>query len=128
MSDQNPYSSNPYPDTTGGQQFPQYGAPGAPPTQNYGGAPVYQQPAYAQAVGTNGLAIASLICGILGTSLVAVILGHIALSQIKKTGQEGRGMAIAGLVLGYLALVVSVIAVIFLLVATSQLGSSTYYE
>lgn len=56
----------------------------------------------------SGLALASLICGIGGlvtcgaSSLVGVILGHLALSDIKKTGKEGRGLAIGGLVTSYL--------------------------
>ena len=62
-----------------------------------------------------GLAIASLICGIIGgwastASIPAVICGHIALVKIKKepTAYGGRGMAIAGLVLGYIGLVLAV--------------------
>jgi hypothetical protein len=59
---------------------------------------------------TNGLAVASLIAGFfwLGWfgSFLAVIFGHVALSQIKQSGgrQEGNGLAIAGLVLGYMGL------------------------
>jgi Domain of unknown function (DUF4190)/Domain of unknown function (DUF1707) len=59
---------------------------------------------------TNGLAIASMICGIaeiptLGMAAIpAVILGHLARGQIKQTGERGDGMAVAGLVLGYLAI------------------------
>jgi hypothetical protein len=66
---------------------------------------------------TNGLAIASMVLGIVWVywigSILAVIFGHVALSQIKKSGgtQRGRGMAIAGVVLGYvgIALLVAVI-------------------
>jgi len=59
---------------------------------------------------TNGLAIGALVCGILelftlgGAAIPAVILGHVARSQIRRTGERGDGMAIAGLVLGYLAI------------------------
>ncbi len=66
---------------------------------------------------TNGLAIGSLICGLLGfsclTAIPAVIMGHIALGQIKREPQKftGSGMAIAGLVFGYFFLVVSFAAV-----------------
>ena len=65
---------------------------------------------------TNGLAIASLILAITWIfwigSLLAVILGHVALSQIDDPG--GRGMAIGGLVLGYIALGVgALIGVVF---------------
>ena len=61
---------------------------------------------------TNTLAIVSLVLAFF-ISLGAVICGHIALSQIKKTGENGRGLAIAGLVLGYLGLVVGFLVVIF---------------
>ena len=59
---------------------------------------------------TSGLAIGALICGIaeiftLGFAAVpAVILGHMARQQIRRTGERGEGMAIAGLVLGYLGI------------------------
>ena len=59
---------------------------------------------------TSGLAIGALICGIaeiftLGFAAIpAVILGHLARQQIKRTGERGEGMAIAGLVLGYLGI------------------------
>lgn len=53
---------------------------------------------------TNGLSIASLVTGVLGLSLIAVIFGHIALNQINRTREEGRGLAIAGLVLGYVGI------------------------
>ena len=53
---------------------------------------------------TNGMAIASLICGLaFGVGAIpAVILGHLAHGQIKRNGERGEGLAIAGLVLGYL--------------------------
>ncbi len=60
---------------------------------------------------TNTLAIVSLVLAFF-VSLGAVICGHIALGQIKKSGENGRGLAIAGLVLGYLGLVGGLIATI----------------
>jgi Domain of unknown function (DUF4190)/Domain of unknown function (DUF1707) len=59
---------------------------------------------------TSGLAIGAMICGIaeiftLGFAAIpAVILGHLARAQIKRTGERGDGMAVAGLVLGYLGI------------------------
>jgi len=57
---------------------------------------------------TNGFAIASLVVGAVWMwwigSVLAVVFGHVALSQIARTGQSGRAMAIAGLVLGYCGL------------------------
>jgi hypothetical protein len=65
-------------------------------------------PAQPQNAGTNGLAIASLVLGIVWVfwlgSILAVIFGHIALGQIKRSGQSGKGMAVAGLVLGYIGI------------------------
>jgi hypothetical protein len=57
---------------------------------------------------TNGLAVASLVAGFLWVawfgSILAVIFGHMALGQINRSGgrETGTGMAIAGLVLGYM--------------------------
>ena len=65
----------------------------------------------AQSDRTNGLAIAALISSFF-ISIVGIILGHIALSQIKRTGEKGRGLAIAGLIIGYLSLVVGIIVAI----------------
>ena len=59
-----------------------------------------------QSAGTNGFAIASLACALagllcLGTiSFLGLIFGVVALNQIKKTGQGGHGLAIAGIVVG----------------------------
>jgi uncharacterized membrane protein len=64
---------------------------------------------------TNGLAIASLVLGMwlfwLG-SLVGLVLGLVALKQIKRRNQGGRGIAIAGVVLSVLWPVGLVVAVI----------------
>jgi len=67
---------------------------------------------------TNGLAIASLVLGIVWLSglgsLLAVIFGHVARGQIKRTGQRGQGLATAGLILGYLGLAVIAALVLIL--------------
>jgi len=65
---------------------------------------------------TNGLAIASLVLGILWLfwlgSLAGLVLGLVALKQIKGRNQGGRGIAIAGVVLSVLGLVGFVIAIV----------------
>ncbi len=84
------------------QPMPTAPAPGALTPYSVGGpAYVYGAPR------TNPLAIASfavalgaLIFGLLA-SIVAVVLGHIALSQIAKRGEGGRGLALAGVIIGY---------------------------
>ena len=71
------------------------------------------QPAWSGPQEKSGKATASLVCGALfffwpATAIAAVVLGHIALSEIKKSAGRlaGHGMAVAGLVLGYLGLAV----------------------
>ena len=53
---------------------------------------------------TNGFAVGALICGLVPFfgGIPAVIFGHVARGQIKRTGERGDGVAVAGLVLGYL--------------------------
>jgi hypothetical protein len=67
---------------------------------------------------TNGFAIASMVLGIVWVwwigSILAVVFGHISLSQIKKTKAGGKGMAIAGLTLGYVG-----IGILAFLIATA---------
>ncbi|HRF84341.1 MAG: DUF4190 domain-containing protein [Xanthomonadales bacterium] len=72
---------------------------------------------------TSNLAITSLVSGILGWTLlpflgaiVAVITGHMARSEIRKSNGEldGDGLAVAGLVLGWLSLALVVVGVFIL--------------
>jgi hypothetical protein len=71
----------------------------------------------------SNLAIASLVCGVLflcaPASIAAVILGHLALRDIKRSAGRisGNGMAIAGLVMGYLGIGLTVIYAITMVVA-----------
>lgn len=68
---------------------------------------------------TNGLAVASLICGLLWMiwigSALAIVFGHVALGQIRraKVPEGGRGLAIAGLALGYAGALTFVVALLF---------------
>jgi hypothetical protein len=66
---------------------------------------------------TNGMAIASLVFGVLGGVLLAVVFGLVALSQIRRRGGRGRGMAIAGLVLSACWTVVIALVVVAALTA-----------
>lgn len=70
---------------------------------------------------TNTLAIIALIASFF-ISIVGVVLGHIALSQIKRTGEGGRGLAIAALVIGYLGILFAIILVIVMAGAAAQSG------
>jgi hypothetical protein len=60
---------------------------------------------------TNGLATASLACGLAQfasgplATIPAIVCGHMARSQIKRTGEQGAGLALAGLMLGWAAVI-----------------------
>lgn len=60
----------------------------------------------------SGWAIASLVCGLLGISLLAIIFGHVALAEIRGNRAEigGRGIALTGTILGYIGLFLTVLA------------------
>jgi hypothetical protein len=77
------------------------GNPGMPPGYGYNMPP--------QAPRSNGAAIGSLICGILGcvpflTGLVAIILGIVGLRKTRDPAVGGKGMSIAGLILGIVSI------------------------
>lgn len=95
---------------------PSYWQQAAPPPHGQAYPPpypaVYAKP-YSER--TNTLAIVSLVSAFF-VSLAAIITGHLALGQIKRTGEQGRGLAIAGLVIGYAGAVGTAMALAALLV------------
>ena len=89
-------------------------SPYSPPVEGVEGASYTPGPSLPV---TNGLAIASMICGILSLvffcfcgglflGIPAVICGHLSLNQLNapENSQQGRGMAVAGLICGYLGI------------------------
>ena len=88
------------------------------PAQMPSSYPAYRSP------GTNSLAVASLVFGVAEfftaglTAVPAVVLGHKARRQIRTTGEQGSGMATAGLILGWTA-----IGLFALLVAVAVLAA-----
>ena len=127
---QPPYEQQPYQQQPSGQQpyqQPGYGQQGYSaqpyPQQPYGG--VASRP-------TNSLAIVSLISGIAGWtlvpllgSIVAIITGHMAKRQIAVTGDEGSGMATAGLVIGYVFVGLAVIGLVLFVLVLALASTST---
>ncbi|OBJ40718.1 hypothetical protein A5630_24300 [Mycolicibacterium mucogenicum] len=140
------YGGEPYPSMPAPEPFPPpvagFPGPGYPPpvgpyppaAQGYPGVPPMpgMMPfGYAPVPKTNGLAIASLVCSLLGlvtcagTSILGVIFGHLAKSQIKQSGEEGEGMALAGLIVGYIGLALfALIAIFYFGLIALMLGSS----
>ena len=112
---------------------PGYPPPGMPPGSYpppYQGSYGYPYDPYGQspASGTNGKAIAALVTSLAGLffcgvpSVVGLILGIIAMRETKRTGQDGHGMALAGVVIGALAVVgwlLYAIVIVFAVIVTS---------
>jgi hypothetical protein len=75
---------------------------------------------------TNPFAIASLVLAFFATVL-SIIFGHVALSQIKRTGERGRGLALAGLWISYLSVValVATIGVVWVMAVNAQHAATT---
>jgi len=94
-----------------------YSTPAAPPP--------YSSSSYPTAPRTNVLAIISLIAAFV-FPLAGVITGHIALSQIRQTGEQGHGLAKAGLILSYvfiaIGFVIAILYIIFVVVLVSTGG------
>lgn len=144
---QTPYGQSQHEQTAYGQPAhsqPAYGQPADPygqtPSsypqpygQQYGQAPSpygqpYGQPGYYGAPEPKGLSIASLCCGIsvyigfgfiILPQIAAVVLGHMAL----KKEPAGKGMAIAGLVMGYVGIALTVIFLIFFFAIFANLAN-----
>jgi hypothetical protein len=78
---------------------------------------------------TNGLAIASLACGLAQfmfgplATIPAIVFGHVARHQIKRTGEQGAGLALAGLALGWAAVT---LAVLLLLIFAAAMATGTH--
>jgi hypothetical protein len=105
---------SPYGELAAGQQQPGYPAPGYPVS----GYPAY---GYPPARPTNGLAIASLVCSIAGvgtciTAPVGAILGHVARRQIRERGEGGDGMALAGIIVGWILTALMLLLIAFYIV------------
>ena len=120
-----PYGTPPPPGGPPGFATPQFGTPGYTP----GGFPSAPPPG---SKATNGLAVASLICGILGLvlfwacfvglvlAIVAVVLGVMGRSKSRQLpGESGSGMALAGMITGGIGVALGVLMVVLLFVGDS---------
>lgn len=87
-----PYDQQPGEPGQYGQQPGQYGQPGS-------GFPSGQEPG--RLASTNVMAILSLVFAFLFAP-AGIVLGHLARKQIAQTGEQGSGLAKAGLILSYI--------------------------
>ncbi|MBA2415757.1 MAG: DUF4190 domain-containing protein [Geodermatophilaceae bacterium] len=110
------------------QQYPQYQQPaqGYPqqqgPQQPYGYPPQgYGQPyGPPPSRGTNTMAILAIVFAFVFSPL-GIVFGFIARNQIKQTGEDGAGLALAGIIIGAVAITLAVIGII---VAFAVLGAA----
>lgn len=125
--EQYPHGQHPQPPQTQpyGQQHG-HGQPqgyGQQQPQGYYPPQYYQGPAAQRA--TNGLAIASMVLGIVWVywigSILALIFGYVARKQIRERNQSGDGMAIAGIVLGWVG-----VGFLLLVVAIGVVSSAAF--
>jgi len=85
---------------------------------------------------TNTLSIVALVAGIAGltvvpfvSSIVAVVTGHMARKEVRRTGEQGEGLALAGLITGYIGLGLGLLVAILLIAFFSVVIASgiNYY-
>ena len=70
----------------------------------------------------NTLAVVSIASALTSIGAVAAIItGHVALTQIKKSGESGRGLALAGTIIGYVTVALWVLGSIAFAVAGAYL-------
>src|SRR5665213_908280 len=84
-----------------------------PPAPRYGEAvPGYTpvQPGY------NTMSIVAFIFAFF-ISIIGIILGFVALSQIKRTGEQGRGLAVAAVIIGFVEVAIGIIFAIVFFIA-----------
>lgn len=122
-----PPSGYPPPYPVGAYPPPPAGYPPQPPYPGYHPYDPYGQ---GKPPGTNGKAIAALVTAVGGLvlcglpSIAGIILGIIAMRETKQTGQDGYGLALAGLIIGSLVVVVGILYVVFIVVVAAN--SSSY--
>ncbi|WP_340562175.1 DUF4190 domain-containing protein [Streptomyces sp. GSL17-111] len=80
----------------------------------YGGSP------YAPPRPTNGLAVASLVCALTCLPPVGLVLGVIALVQLRRRHESGKGMAVAGVVVSAVSLVIIAVSVVLAVIAGEE--------
>ena len=90
-------------------------------------------PGYPVVAKTNGMAVASLVLGCVAVafcfvpSILAIVLGYISKGQIDRSQgtQNGRGLAIAGIVLGWVGIGVALLVAIALVIGALAEPSTT---
>ena len=78
---------------------------------------------------TNAFAMASLACGLTQfmfgplAAIPAIVFGHVARQQIKRTGEQGAGLALAGLILGWATVILGIVLILGLAMSAGMHGT-----
>jgi hypothetical protein len=113
---------------------PGYPPPFPPPYPGYGTDP-YDPYRQAPLQGTNGKAVGALVAALLGVplcffcgipSIVALVLGVMAMNETKRTGQDGHGMALAAVIVAGITLALTVVVFIIMMVTDTSTTTTTY--
>ena len=68
----------------------------------------------------NVVSILGFVGSLIGFNVIAVILGFIGLNQVKKTGERGRGFALAAIIIGLISIAIIIIVVIVVGIAAAN--------
>jgi hypothetical protein len=110
--------------------------PGQQPGQPYGQQPPYGMPQYPYGYPpqpkpqTNAIlalvlsCVGIATCGV--TAIVGVIFGHIAMGRIKRGEEDGRGMALAGVIVGYVVIAGYVLYLAVIVIAIIAAANQGY--
>jgi len=124
------YPAGQYP---AGQYLPGQYPPGHYPPGQFGYPPQFYAPVRAR---NNPFAITALVCGIVQFPLLltvvgnilcaipAIVFGSIALKQIRVRGEQGRGMATAGIVLGAVGILIFALIIVGIVIGANASSSS----
>ncbi|MEV3935868.1 DUF4190 domain-containing protein [Glycomyces sp. NPDC049804] len=118
MTTPDPYSQSQQPPPP-----PQVPPPYVPyPPQPYG------YPPYVPPRPTNGMAVAAMVVGIVGVcgflGILALIFGNVAKRQIRETGDQGDGMATAGIVLGWIGTAATIFWIAYYIIMIVFVGAA----
>ncbi|HWU23490.1 MAG TPA: DUF4190 domain-containing protein [Nocardioides sp.] len=105
--------------------YPPYEPPQGPPygSQPYGGPPLYQAPrptnslAMASMVTSVVAAVGTLLCCLPGLfGIAGAVMGHVAKGQIRARGDQGDGLALAGIIVGWVTAALSVVGIVVVVI------------
>jgi hypothetical protein len=122
-NDENLYRGDPPPAPGRPGHEPPAGPPGYAPPPGYGPPPGYPTAAYVRP--TNTMAILALVMAFVFAP-AGLILGIVARKQIRQTGEDGDGLALAGIIVGGMVTALFALIIVFWIIAFASLSSGSF--